>query len=118
MSETEKGDRVASQKIIGMQVIDTKGTLVGSVKDVGVDLASKQLVLYVTTKEKTDVEILSSAIQSMEDVILINSGETVPPAPPPPPSAAEPPAKVVCPNCKATLPGRAKFCAACGSKIT
>jgi len=114
---SQKKRLVSSQKLVGMQVIDVKGIMVGSVRDVGVDLTDKRLVLYVTTKAKTELEIPWESIQSIEDVVLLNKQVEVPAVPAPSPAVVAPPTTIVCPNCKSVLPARAKFCAKCGSKL-
>jgi len=116
LSETQQKRRVPGQKIVGMQVIDAKGALLGNVKDVGIDLSSKELILYVTTKEKTEVEVTGGTIQSIEDVILV-SRTGVPPPPSPAPAPVTAPTTTACPKCQATLPARAKFCAKCGHRL-
>lgn len=121
MGETSQKRLIASQKLVGLQVIDVKGMLVGVVKDVGVDLAEKQLVLFVTTKAKAEIDIPWSSIQSVEDVILLNKPAeipSVPPPPPPPPLAPTvAPTTVSCPSCKSTAPAHAKFCPKCGGRL-
>jgi len=113
---TEQKRRVSGQKMVGMQVIDARGTLLGNVKDVGIDLSTKELILYVTTKQKTEVEVAGGTIQSIEDVILlIGSGAPLPH--PPAPAPATPPTAIACPKCQAPLPARAKFCAKCGHRL-
>jgi len=114
---SQKKRLVSSQKLVGMQVIDVKGIMVGSVRDVGVDLTDKRLVLYVTTKAKTELEIPWESIQSIEDVVLLNKQVEVPAVSAPSPAVVAPPTTIVCPNCKSVLPARAKFCAKCGSKL-
>ncbi|MFH0848375.1 MAG: PRC-barrel domain-containing protein [archaeon] len=116
MSETSQKRHISSQKIIGMQVIDEKGAVIGNVKDVVIDLAEKQLILNVTTKEKTDLEISGSMIKSVEDVVLLTTER--PPLTGSTPEGTVPlSTTITCPNCKTILPAHAKFCAKCGSKI-
>jgi sporulation protein YlmC with PRC-barrel domain len=120
LSVSPKKKVISGQKLFGMQVIDVKGSLVGTVKDVGVDTNEKQMVLFVTTKAMTDVELTWSSIQSIEDVVLLNKQVETPPAPAQAqpvstPSAA--PLTHVCPNCKFNAPVHAKFCPKCGSSI-
>jgi hypothetical protein len=104
-----------------MQVIDVKGALVGVVRDVGVNLNEKQLVLFVTTRARTDIEIAWSDIQSVEDVVLLVKPVETPLAPAQaPPSTASPTVTtgpVICPKCKFAAPAHAKFCPKCGSSI-
>jgi len=105
---------VPFQKIVGMQTIDLKGTLVGTVRDVAVNVTEKEMALIVATRGKTDMEIPWSQIQSIEDVVLLNKAVEVPALPTPP--SLGPPATATCPNCGAAIPAHAKFCPKCGSK--
>lgn len=121
LSKPSKRKIISGQKLFGMQVIDVKGTLVGSVRDVGVDVEEKQLILFVTTRAKIDVEVPWGSVQSMEDVVLLNKevevpmipGETQQPSAPTPP----PVAKTACPKCGFAPPEHAKFCPKCGSSL-
>ncbi len=120
MSGSPKKKVISGQKLFGMQVIDVKGSLVGTVKDVGVDTNEKQMVLFVSTKAMTDVELTWSSIQSIEDVVLLNKQVETPPAPAQTQPAPTPPAAPlthVCPNCKFNAPAHAKFCPKCGTSI-
>ena len=114
MSEIPK-TRIHGQELVGMEVIDAKGALMGTVKDVGVDLTNKQLILYIANKDKTEIEITASMIQSIGDVILVSRPEVIPHTPTPPPQVIS--TTIPCPNCNATLPAHAKFCAKCGNKM-
>jgi sporulation protein YlmC with PRC-barrel domain len=108
---------VRGEKLVGMQVIDERGAVVGSVKDLGIDLRDNQLILYVKTKEDEDLEVFGAEIQSIEDVVLIDRESVPSRMPPAPASAATRPQTISCPLCQATLPAQAKFCAKCGRKI-
>jgi sporulation protein YlmC with PRC-barrel domain len=115
----KKGQFVPTQRIMGMQVIDSKGSSVGAVKDVGVNVAEKKLNLIVSTKARTEIQISWDDIQSMVDVVLLSKEIEVPkgpevtpvqiPVPPPPPSA--------CPTCGTQVAPTAKFCPKCGSRL-
>ena len=120
MSDSARKKVISGQKLFGMQVIDAKGSLVGTVKDVGVDTSEKQMVLFITTRARTDVELTWSSIESIEDVVLLNKEVETPAAPPeaqPTPSPAAPPLTNVCPKCKFNVPAHAKFCPKCGSSV-
>jgi len=123
LSQSSGKKYVPSQRFRGMQVIDVKGSLVGTVKDVGISIGEKDISLIVGTKTGVDVEIPWTNVQSIEDVILLNKSVEIPapapmvsqPPPPPPPMAAPP--TLVCPNCKTANPPHARFCAKCGTKL-
>jgi len=123
LSQGSQKKFVPSQRFRGMQVIDVKGSMVGTVKDVGISIGEKDISLIVAAKTGVDLEIPWSNVQSIEDVILLNKSvevpapaPMVPPPPPPPPSIAAPPTSV-CPSCKHVNPPHAKFCAKCGTKL-
>ncbi len=120
MSKSSIKKAIPAQKMTGMQVIDTKGALVGTVKDVGIDLNEQKLVLIVTTRTKAEIEVTWSDIQSIEDVVLLSKEIETPAIPMstsqvPPSSPAA--AVTVCPTCKTTVPVHAKFCPKCGKPI-
>jgi len=46
---SDKGKFVPAQRFPGMQVIDSKGTLVGNVKDVSVNFQERNLAFLITT---------------------------------------------------------------------
>lgn len=130
MGEKKKQDErryVSTRRYIGMQVIDTKGSMIGSVKDVGVELRQKNLALLVGTKSGVEIDVPLDDIQSIEDVVLLSKTVELPSVPavpsvthvpvtPSPPSTA-PMGMAICPSCHATVPGHAKFCPKCGGKI-
>ena len=60
----KKGEFVPSQKYTGMQVIDSKGSSVGAVKDVGVNVVERKINLIVTTRAGSDIQIPWDDIQS------------------------------------------------------
>lgn len=119
MTEKKKGEFVPTQKIMGMQVIDNKGSSVGNVKDIGVNVIEKKINLIVTTKARTDLQIPWEDIQSIVDVVLVGKEVEIPkgpeiaqaPVPPPPP----PPNN--CPNCGTPVIPIARFCPKCGTKL-
>jgi sporulation protein YlmC with PRC-barrel domain len=105
-----------------MQVIDSKGSLVGNVKDVSVDFRNKSLAFRVSTKARTELDVGWDDVLSIEDVVLLKkevdlstqtSQPTSPPAPPVPPVQA----MIICPSCGASAPGHAKFCPKCGTSL-
>jgi sporulation protein YlmC with PRC-barrel domain len=112
-----KGEFVPTQKIMGMQVIDSKGSSVGSVKDVGVNVVEKKFNLIVTTRTRSEVQISWDEIQSIVDVVLLRKeielpriSQATPVGPPPPPP-------MTCPNCGASVVATARFCPKCGNKL-
>ena len=54
-----------------MQVIDSKGMLVGNVKDVSVNFQERCLAFLVTTKNRTDLDVPWEDVMSVDDVVLL-----------------------------------------------
>lgn len=108
------------EQFIGLQVIDTKGSLVGTVKDILVDFANREISIRVSTKNKGEMDFGWDDLQSIEDVVLLKkevdlsseeereAGST---------KARSVNATLICPNCGASMPPRAKFCSKCGSDL-
>ncbi|MBS7623043.1 PRC-barrel domain-containing protein [Candidatus Bathyarchaeota archaeon] len=105
---------ISSQKFIGMQVIDSKGVIVGNVKDFVINPIDKEILLVVSSKTEGDIEVPLTNVSSIEDVVLlVRSAE----APVVQQAPAPAPVTINCKSCGATLPSHAKFCAKCGSKV-
>lgn len=112
------GKFASSQRFVGMQVIDNKGSMVGNVKDVSVDFRSKELAFRVTTKTRTEMDIPWDDVLSVEDVVLLKKEVEV--STTPPTVTASPPsvqAVMICPSCGTSAPGHAKFCPKCGASL-
>ncbi len=108
------------QQFIGLQVIDTKGTLVGTVKDISIDFANREVSIRVSTKNEDEVDFGWDDVQSVEDVVLLK--KEVDPSPLKEnetglTKARTVQAVLICPNCGASVPARAKFCSKCGSDL-
>lgn len=125
-----KENYVNCQALLGKQVVDIRGALIGKVSDVVFDFKKPEIVLRIRTRADETVEVTSSDIQSVKDLILLKREVKLPKAkaevavarpsvPPPPPetSAPEPVPTIICPNCGAKAPSRAKFCPKCGNKL-
>lgn len=109
------------QEFIGLQVIDSKGSLVGTVKDVSLDLARKYIALRITTKSKGEIDIGWDDVQSVEDVVLlkklVDSSATITEAESSPVGEETVQAMIICPSCGASSAARAKFCSKCGMSL-
>jgi len=109
------------QQFIGLQVIDTKGSLLGNVKDVSLDFENKDISLKVATKNKGEMDFSWDDVQSVEDVVLLKKQVDMAPSPPEskPDSSAEQASQplLICPSCGASSPARAKFCSKCGADL-
>ena len=109
------------QQFIGLQVIDTKGSLLGNVKDVSLDFENKDISLKVTTKNKGEMEFVWDDVQSIEDVVLLKKQVDMSPTPPESKSdsSGEQVAQtlLICSGCGASSPARAKYCSKCGADL-
>ena len=108
---------VSSQHFAGMQVIDSKGSLVGNVKEISVDFRNRNLAFRVTTKARSEIDVTWDEVLSVEDVVLLKKEIDLPataaPAQPPPTVQAV----LICTNCGTSAPGHAKFCPKCGAAL-
>jgi len=117
----ESGRLLPMQQFVGLQVIDTKGSLVGNVKDISLDFANKTISLKVSTKNKGEMDFGWDDIQSVEDVVLLKrqvdiSAESK--SPNEVSSSGQPvQTLMICPACGTSAPARAKFCSKCGSDL-
>jgi sporulation protein YlmC with PRC-barrel domain len=122
MVPKEQVKYVPSQRFSGMQVIDSKGSLVGNVKDVSVDFQNKSLAFRVSTKARTELDMDWDDVLSVEDVVLLKkevdlSTQAPQPTPPPAPLVPAVQAMIICPSCGTSAPGHAKFCPKCGASL-
>ncbi len=116
----EPGKSLPVQEFIGLQVIDTKGTLVGTVKDISVDFTNREVSIHVSTKNEGEMDFAWDDVQSVVDVVLLKKEVDL--------SAVQETetdfakartvqAVLICPNCGASVPTHAKFCSKCGSNL-
>ena len=109
------------QQLIGLQVIDTKGSVVGNVKDVAIDFLKKAVSLKVTTKNEAEMDFAWDDVQSVEDVVLLKRQIDLPAARPievdTSTNAQAVQTLMICPSCGASAPARAKYCSKCGSDL-
>jgi sporulation protein YlmC with PRC-barrel domain len=109
------------QEFIGLQVIDTKGSLVGTVKDISVDFANKGISIRVATKNSGEIDFGWDDVQSVEDGVLLKKEVDIPSlleeTEPRSASTRTVQAHIICPNRGASEVARAKFCSKCGSAL-
>ena len=114
MSE-KHSESIPTQKLTGMQVVNSKGAIIGSVKDLAINPTNREVFLLIETKEGDHIEISLIDVSSIEDVILLAKSESEPPTPHMPTQTTA--ANIVCSTCGSSLPAHAKFCAKCGSHL-
>jgi sporulation protein YlmC with PRC-barrel domain len=142
-----KEEYIPCQALTGKQVVDIRGVLVGKVNDVAFNLQKPDIILKVMMKNNEITEIVSSDIQSAKDIILLKKevkvlkeskpSHTTPPLPPQAPVSPKteasltprspkavapskpkvPSSTIICQNCGAKAPSRAKFCPKCGQNL-
>lgn len=108
LEETERRSAPV-RDFLGMQVVDPRGIIVGSVKDIVVSKGRKNVSLIISTRNKVDAEVLWEDIQAIEDVVLLSKVLDIPVSP-----APQSPS---CPTCKAPVPEDARFCSTCGARL-
>jgi sporulation protein YlmC with PRC-barrel domain len=113
---SEKNSKsIPTQKLTGMQVVDSKGAIIGSVKDLAIVPTSKDILLLIEKKDGDISEISLSDVNSIKDVILLAKTESKPITAPLPTHTGT--TTITCNSCGASLPAHAKFCAKCGSHL-
>jgi len=119
-------------KIIGKQVIDSKATIMGVVKDLSFDLVAKDFSLIIKAKADKEITVDSKNVKVVGDVILLmvaaEKFET-PVAPPTStktkaspsvslPAKPSPPKTLgLCSGCGFQNESASKFCIKCGAKL-
>ena len=106
-----------SQRFAGIQVIDSKGAVIGNVKDVSVDFKNKSLAFHIATKAGTEMDVPWDDVLSVEDVVLLKREVDLAVAPTTVPMPPTVQAAVICPACGTSAPAHAKFCPKCGSPL-
>jgi sporulation protein YlmC with PRC-barrel domain len=93
---------IPKDKLLGMQVIDAEGNLVGTVKDVSFVIGQPSISLSVEDKNGKLVDISWEKVQGAADFIVLKPVQQSPVA-----SVAEPPtaqqAQPTCPTCGGPL---------------
>lgn len=108
-------ESIPTQKLTGMQVVDSRGAIIGSVKDLAINPTDREVFLLIETKEGDNLEISLTDVSSIEDVILLSKSESQPSTPPIPTQTTA--TTIACRSCGTSLPAHAKFCAKCGSHL-
>ena len=123
---------LSRDKIIGKEVIDPTGTIVGSVKDIVLDLNSKNIALTILTKAGSDIIIGGDSIIVVGDVILLNKtielakmesvltpdkAQVAPQTILPASTQPLPSTPGLCKVCGYKNDANSKFCIKCGNKL-
>ena len=105
---------LSQDEIVGKQVIDSNGAIVGNVKEVTFDTALKTVALDVTVKKGLTITIEYDDIAVIGDVILLKPKDQHPTAVPTTPNPTTPGR---CRNCNYQNDINAKFCIKCGTNL-
>lgn len=97
------GKGIPQSKLMGMQVYDPDGFLVGTVKEIGIVPGQGGITLYVTTKVGSSMEIGWDDVKSVGDIIILANKVEIPkpvtPVVAQPTAATTQPGVPVCPKC-------------------
>ena len=104
---------LSREKMAGKQVIDAEGMIVGTVKDIAVDIESKEIAFKVATKVGTEIDVVSDDISQVGDVILLKKALELPEVSEAAAAATRAPG--LCPSCGYTNDPASKFCIKCGA---
>lgn len=117
---------LTKEKIVGMQVIDPDGYIVGKVKDISLCVGEMDQALVIETNEGEEEIRRWSEVSGVGDLILLKPAVPAPASPSPAsfPGAlgtSSPPAQAMgalhCGSCGAALEPNAAFCGSCGKRI-
>ncbi len=126
--EKDKPNYVSRENMVGKQVIDAEGMIVGSVSDISVDIEAKKIAFNVNTRSGAKIDIASEDVGQVGDVILLKKtveAEVIMPKDEKTQVAASkegvtstaPSAPGKCKTCGYVNDPTAKFCIKCGTKL-
>ena len=107
---------LSRERMIGKQVIDSKGTIVGNVKDISVNLESKEIALLIAARTGAEVDVPSDDVLQVGDVILLSKEIELPPLPEGAPPVL-PTAPNKCAKCGHLNAPDSRFCIKCGTEL-
>ncbi|AWR97454.1 zinc-ribbon domain-containing protein [Acidianus sulfidivorans JP7] len=93
------------EDLVGKQVINQEGNIVGIVKDTGYDAEGKMAII-VATKDNKEEYYSITEIRGIGDVIVLRDIQTQAPV-----------NGIVCPNCGYLNPAGSNYCIRCGAKL-
>ena len=67
---------LSRDKIVGKQVIDSNGTILGTVKDIAFDIPSAKMALTLVDAKGKATEVASEDVSAVDDVVLLRKPET------------------------------------------
>ncbi|WP_187152673.1 zinc-ribbon domain-containing protein [Acidianus manzaensis] len=94
------------EDIVGKQVINQDGNIVGIVKDTGYD-ESGRMAIIVSTKDNKEQYYSITDIRGIGDVIVLREIQP-----------QIPPNSIICPNCGYPNPAGSQYCIKCGTRLS
>ncbi|MEM2848901.1 MAG: PRC-barrel domain-containing protein [Candidatus Bathyarchaeia archaeon] len=117
---------IKRSEVVGKQVVEKRGYVIGTVKDLSFTITSEGVELAISVDSAgRELNIPWAEIQAIGDVVLLKSQYEKPTLAPTlvaPPAAPTPtPIGVglekICPYCEFKNPSDAKFCVRCGRRL-
>jgi len=116
---------LSRDKIVGKQVVDSSGMVLGTIKDIAFDLTQSRMSITVVDEKGKEKEVSSDDVSAVGDVVLLKRPREMeaveaPPRPAPPtrPSALKAPTGPgLCPNCGYQNEAESRFCIKCGTRL-
>lgn len=109
------------EKIIGLQVVDTRGIIVGTIKDFSFSVGKNEISLVVSSSSGSEIIVPWKDVQGAGDVVLLSKPvqELVQRSQDRPtvPKIKEGVGVTKCARCGASAPSVAKFCPKCGTSM-
>jgi len=104
MSQQSREKSVTRERLIGMQVIDGDGCLMGTVRDISFTIGKMGILLYVEGKDGSAKEVPWEDVQAVGDFVILKARptqvtETQVAQPVQPAAQAQP----ICPTCRGPL---------------
>ena len=119
---------LSRDKIVGKQVIDSNGMMLGTIKDIAFDLAQSKMAVTIADEKGKETEVSSDDVSAVGDVVLLKrpreaEAVEVPrrpspsTKPAPSPTAKAPTSPGLCPNCGYQNEPASRFCIKCGTGL-
>jgi len=102
MSQTSEKS-VTRERLIGMQVIDGDGYLVGTVKDISFTIGRMGISLYIEGRDGSAKEVSWEDVQAVGDFVLLKPRPTQPMGAQLAQPTVQAQAQPTCPTCKGPL---------------
>jgi len=133
---------LSRDKIVGKQVIDSNGMILGTIKDIAFDLAQSKMSITIADEKGKETEVSSDDVSAVGDVVLLKrpreaqvveavsprvkgvveaveapARSSPPTGPASQPSVKAPTSPGLCPNCGYQNELASHFCIKCGTRL-